>query len=162
MYKVVNIFFLRLSYDKIIVGDKMKNEKISIDDFIHMFATVSFLQEQRCFNIDNLESYMNIVFKFNNEEEKVINNELRRVINEMINNGYLSKIPNFEYLIKINETIPFMEYITKSFDYLDQMIKFLYNFVGYLYLENHNDYHNFEKELSINLEKVYKKERNVK
>lgn len=135
----------------------MEEEKISIEDFMHLFTTVGFLQEQRCFNIGNLKDYMQVAFKLNDDEVKSVNDEINRVIDDMVKEGYLSKVAGFEYLIKISETIPFMEYITKNFDYLNRMIKFLYNFINYTNLVDREHTKNY-KDTDINIEKVYKKE----
>jgi len=135
----------------------MEEEKISIEDFMHLFTTVGFLQEQRCFNIRNLKDYMQVAFELSDDEEESISEEINRVIDDMIKEGYLIKESGFEYLIRISETIPFMEYITKNFNYLNKMIMFLYNFINYINLVDCEHINNY-KDANINLEKVYKKE----
>ena len=62
----------------------MEEEKISIEDFMHLFTTVGFLQEQRCFNIRNLKDYMQVAFELSDDEEESISEEINRVIDDMI------------------------------------------------------------------------------
>ncbi len=139
---------------------KMENEKISLNDFMHLFITVGYLQEQRFFNLDVLKGFMMASFKLDDIEDKIVNDELNQIIDEMEKNGYVSKVKHFEYLVKINETVPFMEIVTKNFKYLDKMIKFMYNYIDYDYKVDRSKCHYNEEDL-IPIEKVYKKERDV-
>ncbi len=138
-----------------------EEKKLSLDDFMDLFVTVSYLQEQRYFNLDVLKSFMKVAFKLSDEEAILINDELDRIVGEMQEKGYVEMVKNFEYLVRINNSIPFMEIVTKNFEYLNKMIKFLYHYVSYDYQVDRNVCNYNEKD-AIQIEKTYKKERNVK
>ena len=111
-----------------LVGDKVKMEKtIDIDDFMSLFVAVSFLQEQRFFNISNLKNYLIKECGLTEEES----NKIDAITNEMIYAGMISPVVKFNGLFKIDKKIPFKEIVFEKHDKLNEMINFFYSYYGY-------------------------------
>ena len=97
---------------------------INIDDFMSMYVAVSFLQEQRFFNIESMKNYLQT---FQNTEDNTIN-KINEVIGKMQKAKMSEQVPNFDSLYKISKKIPFKEIIFDKYEYLDGMINFFYTF----------------------------------
>ncbi len=106
-----------------------KGVKINIDDFMSLFVAVSFLQEQRLFNIENVKKYLESSLELDQDTLKWVDNS----INEMIEAGMISKVPGFDNVLKISKKIPFKEIVYDKYDYLEEMIDFFYEYNNYCF-----------------------------
>ncbi len=103
-----------------------KIEKISTNQLMSMFIAVSYLQEQTIFNIESLKNYI-CAFAFYDDNDAVIS-QIDSIINEMLENKIISKLPNSDNLYRISNRVPFKEIIDTNGEYLDGMTKFFYNY----------------------------------
>ena len=100
---------------------------INIDDFMSLFIAVSFLQEQRYFNVFNLKNYLREKCGVTREELE----EIDDIIDNMLDAGMINHVVNSHGLFKINKRIPFKEIVFDNQEKLNEMINFFYNFYGY-------------------------------
>ena len=96
---------------------------INLNDFMSLYAAVSFLQEQRFFNINNIKNYL---MTFHGASDDTIS-EIDSVIMNMEEAKMIESVPNFTNLYKISKKIPFKEIIFSNYDYLPVMMNFFYN-----------------------------------
>lgn len=108
-----------------------KDVNINIDDFMSLFIAVSFLQEQRIINVENVKHYLELTYNLDKDTLVWYDNSIQ----EMIDAGMVSRIPGFNNVLKISKKIPFKEIIYDKYDYLKEMIDFFYNYNNY-YFEN--------------------------
>ena len=104
-----------------------KIEKISADDFMDMFAAISYLQEQRIFNADNLKNYIKTFYVVDDDVIKQIDEKIAR----MVESKMISKVDNHEGLYRIGERIPFQEIIANNYGSADGMVDFFFDFVSF-------------------------------
>ena len=117
---------------------------IDIGDFMSLFVAVSFLQEQRYFNIFNLKIYLKEKCGISSEELE----EIDDIIDNMVDAGMINLVTNSHGLFKINKKVPFKEIIFDNQEKLNQMINFFYNFYSYDFASIKNKY-----EENINIRK---------
>ena len=111
------------------------NNTISIENFMSMFIAVSFLQEQRYFNIFNLKNYLIEKCDITREELE----EIDDIIDNMVDAGMINLVVNSKGLFKINKRIPFKEIIFDNQEKLNEMINFFYNFHSYDFTSYKNE-----------------------
>ena len=99
-------------------------EKIDIDDFMSMFVAVSFLQEQRFFNIESVKNYLQTFYQVDDDMVSQIN----KIAIKMEEAKMLEKVPNYNSLYKISKRIPFKEIVFSNQEYLPGMVNFFYSF----------------------------------
>ena len=106
----------------------MENEeRINIDDFLTMFFTVSFLENQKYINVKNFRDYCKLSFNLDDDMTKLIIYKL----NQMIDAGILAKVDGFDNLLFISE-IPYKEIMYDNFDYAGDIKEFFYGFNDYV------------------------------
>ena len=125
---------------------------MSFSELVKMFLAIGYINEQRCINLSNLKNYMEKTISY---DEK--NDNLEMVINDMIQSGWVSRIPNFEYLLRINNSIPYLNLLSKSEDSLTIITDYFYGFINYNFIQDKDSFSNSE----LNIEKVYKKKKSV-
>ena len=137
-------------------------KKITIEDFLYLFVAISYLHEQRYFNIDNLKEYIKKAFEFDNDVSLALFDEINRVIDKMCNEKIVERKANYNYLVKINDNIPYRQIVSRNSDYLNDVTNFLYAFINYGFLENrYNVELNNKDKNPFNLDKVYIKKKVV-
>ncbi len=99
-------------------------ERIDIDNFMSMFVAVSFLQEQRFFNIESVKNYLQTFYQIDDDMVDQIN----KIAIKMEEAKMLEKVPNYDSLYKISKRIPFKEIVFSNQEYLPEMVNFFYNF----------------------------------
>ena len=105
----------------------MENEeRINIDDFLTMFFTVSFLENQKYINVKNFRDYCKLSFNLDDDMTKLIIYKL----NQMIEAGILSEVDGYENLLYISE-IPYKEIMFENFDYAGDIKEFFYGYNNY-------------------------------
>ena len=134
------------------------SEKLRISEFIYLFASVCYANEQGYFNSDNLKYFMIKSFGLDKESEYV-SEEIDESIDSMVMKDYADRVGGYKYLVKINEKLPYMTFLKHRVDYLPIMSKFFYQFNNYCFLENKNNYYmeKIENPLIIENNKTLKK-----
>lgn len=115
----------------------MENEeRINIDDFLAMFFTISFLENQKYINVKNFRDYCKLSFNLDDDMTKLIILK----INQMIEAGILSKVDGYDNLLYISE-IPYKEIMYDNFDYAGDLKEFFYGYNDYA-LSNEKELNN--------------------
>ena len=97
---------------------------INVDDFMSMYVAVSFLQEQRFFNLESIKNYLQTFYEIDENTIK----QLDDIAKKMQEAKMIDKVPNYDCLYKISKKIPFKEIIYDKYEHLDGMINFFYSF----------------------------------
>ncbi len=113
-------------YVKIFGGELVMDriEKIGVDDFLSMYVAVSFLQEQRFFNIESLKNYLQTFYQIDDE----VINQINEIALKMEDTKMIEQVPNYDSLYKISKNIPFKEIVFGNQEYLPEMVNFFYSF----------------------------------
>lgn len=122
------------------------NQIMNVEDFMDMFILVNYLRENRCINIDDLKRYLRHVFKKEKSDQNysfsfdILDAEIDTILNKMINEGLVSRVIDYEYLIRIHDQIPIKDILNHKMKYLGAMTKFVNSFVNYGIFQDKNNY----------------------
>ncbi len=97
---------------------------INVEDFMSMYVAVSFLQEQRYFNVESIKNYLQTFYQIDENTVKQIND----IAEKMVEARMIEKVPNYDCLYKINKKIPFKEIVFAHYDQLPEMVNFFFSF----------------------------------
>lgn len=113
------------------------NKMMKIDDFMYMFVATNYLLENREINLKTLKEYIRTTyvenFKINDKEFvfDLIDEKIDYVIKKMLNENIIS----YDDKIIVNDQIPLMNILKKNFNYLDKMLKFINNYMHYVFVQ---------------------------
>ena len=108
-----------------------EKREVSIRNFIKMFVTISYLQEQRFFKFEDIWKYVKRCYECSDEKycknisfEELID-EAEKIIADMLQDGTISYVyPDGSWgMYHVNDKVSFIDIIDNSKEYLEDMKK---------------------------------------
>jgi len=98
----------------------MKEKEIEACDFLRMFVAISYSSEQVFFNFVDLTGYL--FGRYVVEED--VYNQLEDALDNMIDDGKITKVEGCDNLYHINHNYDYIRTIKENREYLNDMIHF--------------------------------------
>ncbi len=109
--------------------------EMDVKKFVYLFMACNCYRD--CFYLD-LDYFNNYLYNVFNLEYDEIDRELKNIIDEMQKSNYVSVIPGFEYLIKVNSDFPYQEIVFSNKQFTNNMLMCVNDYNSYVFNDQKN------------------------